>query len=100
MPQSSRSQDMPGGEAHQLSYQAKRQPLPVAGPLPTTWGQPGALPLLQLLVLNSNSLSQTLPPSWGSSYSQFTMLQVLLLDDNRLSGTLPANWSAGFANLT
>eukprot|EP00891_Asterochloris_glomerata_P009619 jgi/Astpho2/9619/fgenesh1_pg.00146_%23_52_t len=28
------------------------------------------------------------------------MLQVLLLDDNRLSGTLPANWSAGFANLT
>ena len=56
-------------------------------------GQRDSLCLLQ-------AHSQTLPPSWGSSYSQFTMLQVLLLDDNRLSGTLPANWSAGFANLT
>lgn len=36
----------------------------LAGPLPASWGSPGALPRLQSLALQNNSLTGAVPPSW------------------------------------
>ena len=59
----------------------------ISGTLPPSWSN---MAQLQLLALYSNNLTGTLPPSWSS----MAQLQLLYLYSNSLTGTLPASWSS------
>lgn len=67
----------------------------LTGPLPDV--QPGALPLLQHLLVHVPELRATLPASWGAAgvLPSLRRLDITL----RLSGGLPADWARGFRRL-
>ena len=55
---------------------------------------------LQVFSLKNNSLSGSLPASWGNSNTSFRSLSVLALDGNAVSGSLPADWNSGWPSLS
>ena len=68
-----------------------------AGTLPEEWDSPLAFPKLQVLVLENNNLTGTLPSNWGNQ--GFTHLNTLWLGKQDLHGSLPATWAGGEAFL-
>lgn len=61
--------------------------LPVAGPLPPSYGH---LTKMQLLYLNINKLSGPLPGAW----SGMTVLEEVVLANNALAGPAPPSWGS------
>ncbi|CUF31274.1 GP46-like surface antigen, putative [Bodo saltans] len=66
----------------------------ITGTLPSSWGS--RLTNLQILTLSDNKLYGTMPPEW----SLLTNLTILQLHINSLSGSLPANWGPSLGGLT
>lgn len=64
------------------------QSVGLVGPLPEALG---GLRRLEVLNLESNQLTGTLPAAWGST-NTLSRLQQLLLSGNRLGGDLPTDW--------
>ena len=70
-----------------------------AGALPDEWSSPSAFSNIQVLNLEGNNLTGTLPSSWGNQ--GFTHLNTLWLGQQGLHGPLPATWAEdpAFLNL-
>ena len=63
----------------------------IAGFLPDSWAQAGAMPALKHLSLDVNDLRGSLPGSWGAA-GNMPALRLLSMQSNQISGQLPKAW--------
>lgn len=75
-------------DAAGLCHRSSLQSVGLVGPLPEALG---GLRRLEVLNLESNQLTGTLPAAWGST-NTLSRLQQLLLSGNRINGELPREW--------
>ena len=62
----------------------------VQGPLPASWSAPGAFAALQLMSLDNNQLTSSIP-EW-SGFQGLQSLASLSVYNNSLAGPLPEAW--------